>query len=207
MTGENQPPSEGTLTVPEASGSGSGGGGFNWDDIDTSHEGWGWIKTGNQDKSLQNKKRLSKLAHLAMILGSSKASGGKDLYYAPMTKGAAHHNDFVPEKSLDYLSGPKVDDKSKLLRRLLPAAHSGSEADLDSDAVHHLPSANNHRAVVAADQDHLCLLVPLIDTRDLDADAVEATAKVHLDAVAAEDNRSNCWLPTLASNDSWMSSS
>jgi hypothetical protein len=44
--GENQLPTEGTSTAPEASGSGSGG--FNWDDIDTSHKEWGWIKTGNQ---------------------------------------------------------------------------------------------------------------------------------------------------------------
>ena len=192
---------------------------------------------------MQNKKRLLKLAHPAMILGSSKASGGKDLYYAPMTKGAAHHNDFVPEKSLDYLSGPKVDEKSKLHvgkpfkasrdefeqksppdftqtpeqeakyyhdaqkneKNPKPSAHSSSEADLDPDAAHHLPSADSHRAVVAADQDHPCLLVPLTDTHDLDADAVEVTAKVHrvddLDAVAAEDNRPNCWLPTLASDE------
>jgi len=44
--GANQPPVESTSAAPEASG--SGGGGFNWDDIDTSHKGWGWIKTGNQ---------------------------------------------------------------------------------------------------------------------------------------------------------------
>jgi len=113
--GGNQPPTESTSTAPEVPGSGSGGGadgGFNWDDIDTSHKGWGWINTGNQDKDLeQSKKRLSKLSHPAMILGSSKASGGQDLYYAPMTKGAAHHSDFVAGDSTNYLSGQQVGTK------------------------------------------------------------------------------------------------
>jgi len=51
-----------------------------------------------------------------MILGSSKASGGKDVYFAPMTNsdGAAFNQDFAPGKSLDYMSGPKVEDDSRL---------------------------------------------------------------------------------------------
>lgn len=50
-----------------------------------------------------------------MILGSSKVSGGNELYFAPMSRnsaGTAHNDLFIPGKSALYLSGPKVDDAS-----------------------------------------------------------------------------------------------
>ncbi|KAF8346439.1 hypothetical protein F5887DRAFT_110791 [Amanita rubescens] len=122
--------------------SGGGRGAFDWNDVDKTHQGWGRVQTKfyvgikitlylsvsflivnyalftgpiiveHAQSHKVSKKNIRGRFHPAMILGSSKASGGKELYFAPMSSTSVDNDLFISGKSALYLSGPKVDDKS-----------------------------------------------------------------------------------------------
>ncbi|KAF8347286.1 hypothetical protein F5887DRAFT_916039 [Amanita rubescens] len=85
----------------------------------------------------------------------------------------SHFTQTLEQERKYYRDAKENEKKPKSPLRRLPAEHArnSGEADLDPlDAVHHLPSANNHpEAVVAIN--HLSLLAPPTNTHDPGADA------------------------------------